>query len=250
MEKKLVFISHITEEKELAKILSEEIEKTYLGMLDTFVSSDGESLPAGGRWLDTIDQALNKSAIQISLCSPQSIKRPWINFEAGAAWIRKIPVIPICHSGLKKNDLPIPLCLLQGADIGNQSDLQAVFKRLTQELGATTPNIDYQTIITKSSAFEQEYTFMSAIRASIFRLIKLYPDLSELFLSRKIINQQIEVKDFLYIDFVKDLEFLKNNNCITYNFMGDMRNFEGAFKMGSIALTNNYFDNIYPLLEK
>ncbi|MBO2661846.1 MULTISPECIES: hypothetical protein [Shewanella] len=44
-QKKLVFISHITEERELAMILSTEIKKSFLGMLDTFVSSDGASLP-------------------------------------------------------------------------------------------------------------------------------------------------------------------------------------------------------------
>ena len=33
MDKKIVFISHITEEKELAQILSEEIKKSSLGLL-------------------------------------------------------------------------------------------------------------------------------------------------------------------------------------------------------------------------
>ena len=67
-EKKLVFISHITEESELAQIISSEIKSSFLGLLDTFVSSNGESLPAGGRWLEKIDDALNNFAIQISLC--------------------------------------------------------------------------------------------------------------------------------------------------------------------------------------
>ncbi len=76
--KKVVFISHIFEEKEYAQIISEVIKTAYLGMLDTFVSSDGQSIPTGQRWLDLIDEALSRSAIQISLCSPNSIKRAWI----------------------------------------------------------------------------------------------------------------------------------------------------------------------------
>ena len=109
--KPLIFISHITEEKELAKLLADFIKKSYLNMFDVFVSSDGESIASGDRWIETIDKALNSCVIQVSLCSPFSIQRPWINFEAGASWIRRIPVIPICHSGLSKSNLPVPLSL-------------------------------------------------------------------------------------------------------------------------------------------
>lgn len=250
MEKKIVFISHITEEKELAKILSDEIKKSYLGMLDTFVSSDGESLPSGGRWLDKIDQALNQSAIQISLCSPQSLKRPWINFEAGASWIRKIPVIPLCHSGLKKNELPIPLSLLQGANIDNETDLQGMFQELTKTLGASmTPNIDYKSIILKASDFEKEYTVNSKIRNAIFEIITYKPELSDLFLSGKIMNQEITISDFAYNDLAHKLEMLRAHNLINYNFTKTMFTGNGTFKGGMIALNNDYFNKALPLLK-
>lgn len=251
MEKKLVFISHITEEKELAKILSEEIKKSYLGMLDTFVSSDGESLPSGGRWLDKIDQALNQSAIQISLCSPQSLKRPWINFEAGASWIRKIPVIPLCHSGLKKNELPIPLSLLQGANISDQNDLQCMFQELTKTLGATiNPNVDYSSIISKSAIFEQEYTINSKIRNAIFQITNYKPELSELFLSGNIMNKEVNISDFAYNELAHKLEILKEYNLINYYFNRTMMTNNGTFKGGMITLNNDYFDKALPLVKQ
>ena len=126
MGEKLVFISHITEESQLAQIISKAIKKSYLGMLDTFVSSDNDSIPSGDRWIEKISNALESSVLMLVLCSHQSINRPWINFEAGAAWVRKIPVIPVCHSDFSKDNLPIPLALFQSCDIDKENDLRKV----------------------------------------------------------------------------------------------------------------------------
>lgn len=249
MDKKLVFISHITEEKELAVILSEEIKKSYLGMLDTFVSSDGQSLPAGGRWLDQIDSALNQSAIQISLCSPQSIKRPWINFEAGASWIRKIPVVPVCHSGLTKGNLPIPLAMLQAADIGSKEDLTVMFNELTKVLGASqTPNIDYDSIISRAQNFEHQYTYVSRVKHSVFSVINVCPQLKELFLSGSIQSTPLQIKDFQYNQIAQHLEFLKENNLIAYGFNQTLMNGDGVFKGGNVSLTSDYLNNTIDLV--
>ncbi|MFM5588721.1 toll/interleukin-1 receptor domain-containing protein [Aeromonas rivipollensis] len=249
MDKKLVFISHITEENELAEILSKEIKRSYLGMLDTFVSSDGQSLPAGGRWLDQIDTALKNSAIQISLCSPQSIKRPWINFEAGASWIRKIPVVPVCHSGLTKGSLPIPLAMLQAADIGNKSDLEVMFNELTKVLGASqTPNIDYDTIITKAAEFEYKYTYVAKIKSAVFSIINTCPQLRELFLSGAIQSTPLQVKDFQYNDMAPHLELLKDNGLLAYGFNQTLMNGHGTFKGGNVSLTPKYLNDVICLV--
>lgn len=112
-----VFISHITEEARLAKVLKSRIENTFAGNVDCFVSSDNQDIPAGSKWLDKIKDGLNGSKLSIILCSPVSISRPWINFEAGASWIKDIPLVPICHSGLTKSSLPSPLSTFQGLDI-------------------------------------------------------------------------------------------------------------------------------------
>ena len=250
MEKKLVFISHITEESELAQILSEEIKKSYLGMLDTFVSSDGESLPAGGRWLDIIDKALTNSAIQILLCSPQSINRPWINFEAGASWIRRIPVIPVCHSGLTKNKLPIPLAMLQATDIENEKDLCTLFDELTKVLGADkTPIIDYQTIINKAKNFSHKYTYLNQIKNAIYNIISMFNELNRLFFSGKIQSMQIHVPDFQYMKLAPSLEVLSKEGLINYAFNETMMTGQGTFKGGNITLTQKYFEELLPMLE-
>src|SRR5687768_10966759 len=111
---KRAFISHISEESLVASKLKAALTRDFLQMLDVFVSSDGESISAGDEWLKSIDEALQESAVMLILCSPSSIRRPWINFEAGAAWMRKIPLIPLCHAGLTPGDLPAPLSFRHG----------------------------------------------------------------------------------------------------------------------------------------
>lgn len=47
---KMLFLSHITEEKELAAIIKSAIEEEFGGFVEVFVSSDGISIPAGSNF--------------------------------------------------------------------------------------------------------------------------------------------------------------------------------------------------------
>src|SRR5690349_3305842 len=100
-----IFISHITEEKELATSLKDFIERKCV-TIEVFSSSDEKSITLGDEWLNVIKGSLINCNLLIVLCSPASVSRPWINFEAGGGWARKIPVVPLCHSGLVPGDLP------------------------------------------------------------------------------------------------------------------------------------------------
>jgi len=115
-------------------------------MLDVFVSSDGESISAGDEWLESIDQALQESAVMLILCSPSSIRRPWINFEAGAAWMRKIPLIPLCHAGLIPGDLPAPLSFRQGLLVTDARGLRQLYARLAKEVGCAAPAPSFESL--------------------------------------------------------------------------------------------------------
>jgi hypothetical protein len=158
-KKALVFISHITEEKEIAILFKELIESSFLGMIEVFVSSDGESISMGQRWLDEITVALKECTIEIIICSPDSVNRPWINFEAGAGWIRNIPVIPLCHSGAEPNKLPAPLNLLQAAKATEISGLKLILPVLAQALNSKIPSVDFSDFVEKVRQFEEKYTF-------------------------------------------------------------------------------------------
>ncbi len=159
-----VFISHITEEAELAGILKQHLLEDFLGLIDIFVSSDSTSITLGNIWMIDIDNALKTAQIEIILCSKESVKRPWINFEAGAGWIKGIPIVPICHSGLQLADLPIPLNMLQAIQANQESGLEKLYLLLAQKLGSATPNANFGNLINQIKGFEDKYETIRGIK--------------------------------------------------------------------------------------
>lgn len=157
MNKPLVFISHIAEEKEIALALKNLIESSFLEMIAVFVSSDFDSINLGQKWLDNITVSLKNCAMEIIICSPVSVKRQWINFEAGAGWVRDIPVIPLCHSGMLPSELPIPMNLLQAAIATEESSLKQIFPVLARAIESTIPDANFGRFISKVKDFEISY---------------------------------------------------------------------------------------------
>jgi hypothetical protein len=96
----MVFVSHVSEEKELAASLKSALLSHFKRGINVFVSSDLKSIELGTDWMDAIERAIKSSSVLIVLCSQSSIRRPWVSFELGAAWMRKIPIIPVCHTDL------------------------------------------------------------------------------------------------------------------------------------------------------
>lgn len=152
--KKLVFISHMKAEWELAMAFKKLVQKAFLGMIDVFVASDPESLSMGKKWLAEITDALKRCHVEIVFASPASTSRPWINFEAGAGWIRDIPVIPICHSGLNPDNCYPILNHLQGGTATSEQELRNVFGLLAKTLDCNEPNVDFADFIAKVKEYE------------------------------------------------------------------------------------------------
>lgn len=167
MQKPLVFISHITEEKEIAQALKQLVESTFLNMIDVFVSSDPTSIKLGRKWLDEITHALKNCSVEIILASPESVKRPWINFEGGSGWIRDIPVIPLCHSEMVPAKLPAPLSSLQAATATDEAQLKLIFPVLAEAVGCTLPEIDYLPFIAVVKEYESTSRQIRAMNARI-----------------------------------------------------------------------------------
>ena len=140
--KPLIFVSHVNEEADVAKWLSDSISQLLLGGVQFFVSSDGTAIVGGDPWLSKIEQGLRDASIVLVLCSSRSVQRPWVNFEAGGAWIAGKRVVPICHAGMRPAGLPEPLRTLQAYDLLKRKDLDALVGLLASEAGLKTPKFD------------------------------------------------------------------------------------------------------------
>lgn len=141
-KKPTVFISHIHEHAAIATRLADWIRKHLLGALTVFVSSDGASIRGGDQWMEKIEEALCDAQVVIVLCSPDSLKRPWVFFEAGGAFFMRARVIPICLPGLAAGDLPTPLSFLQAYELSRPEHLRQLIEILAEYAGLMTPEID------------------------------------------------------------------------------------------------------------
>jgi hypothetical protein len=138
------FISHASDDAKLANTLKEWLETTFLGRVDVFVSSAPEDISAGEKWFSKIENALTGTRVLVVLCSLSSVNRAWINFEAGAGWIKGIPVIPVCYSGVNKNTLPAPLSFFQALNLENEGFSAKLISAVSKHLGfSKTPRISY-----------------------------------------------------------------------------------------------------------
>ncbi len=109
-----IFISHIHEEAIAAEGLVRFLARFDL---EAFVSSDKWQIRLGERWFDRIMNELRAAKIVVLMLSPESVKRPWINFEAGWAWSQDKVTIPACFGGLEVGNMPRPYSDLQGVQL-------------------------------------------------------------------------------------------------------------------------------------
>ena len=124
----LIFVSHAAADQQIANLFRERLRADFLNMCEIFVSSNLDSLQAGVEWQHAIKENLQKSSILVGLLSPRALQRGWVYAEFGAGWIRDIPTIPLCHSGLDRGQLPPPISSFQGLNIEQTEHLQHLYK--------------------------------------------------------------------------------------------------------------------------
>lgn len=117
-----IFISYIHEEETVAKGVQKFLETLLPSQTDVFLSSDRWKIYAGEIWLDRIRRELGEAKVVILMLSSLSVERPWVNFEAGAAWLTEKAIIPVCFGGMDKGRLPKPYSSIQALNIVDESD--------------------------------------------------------------------------------------------------------------------------------
>jgi len=118
-----IFISFIHEEEQVATAVQRFIQAHLDDRRDVFLSSDRWAIYGGEKWLDRIILELRQAKVVVSLFSPASVKRPWVNFEAGAASVRdETALIPVCFGGMTKGNMPKPYSSLQAVQLEDFDD--------------------------------------------------------------------------------------------------------------------------------
>ena len=141
-DKPIIFISHAAADSDLATVFKKDVESSFLGMCSLFVSSNLDSIEGGSEWMRRIHENLSNCRIFIGLLSPIALNRPWIYTEFGAGWIREIPTISVCHSGLKKSQLPVPLSHFQALNLTDVVHLEHLYERIASAIGCAKPERD------------------------------------------------------------------------------------------------------------
>jgi len=134
-----VFMSFIHEEELVAKHVHDFIHQILGQTIDTFISSDKNAIYAGEDWMERIFKELGTTKVLVSMLSPDSVTRPWINFEAGAATALKAKVIPVCIGGLTINQLPKPYSSLQAVEIDKHEGAYYLLSSIAHHLGMPLP---------------------------------------------------------------------------------------------------------------
>lgn len=137
-QRPLIFISHVSEEGEAARVLQADLDDRFIGSVRFFNTSSSDSLQPGESWLESTMRRLKESRIVLPILSPAALRSPWVNFEAGGGWTNGATVIPCCGGQARKESLPSPYSWLQAVDLDSEQDLERLVRRIADEVGLRT----------------------------------------------------------------------------------------------------------------
>jgi hypothetical protein len=116
-----VFVSYVIEDTPVAFAVQQFIAST-LKLTDVSLSSDRAQAFAGVDWLGKIKATVRTADVVVLMLSERSVHRPWVNFEAGAAWVMDRAIIPCCYGNMSKKNLPQPYSGIQALDLKTEAD--------------------------------------------------------------------------------------------------------------------------------
>lgn len=141
-----IFISHIHEEGELAVAINAELKRSFGKQIEVFLAQE---IPLGTNWLDSIREALQRADLVLALFSTNSSSRPWINIETGYGVMAGKRVVPLCHSGFRKGDLPVIYQLLQAAELTTGADVAKLLEDVAQRTAAQKLLVDREEAVAR-----------------------------------------------------------------------------------------------------
>jgi hypothetical protein len=152
-----MFLSHITVEAKLADMIKRHLVQDFIGLINVFVSSDSTSIPVGSNWLEEVMKAITNSQMHLVLSSSESVNRPWIHYEAGAARLKGVPCVALCHSGLTPEKLPVPLSNSHGIVLTSPDGIKGFYTTIAELIGSNVPSVDFTSYANEVRSFEKDY---------------------------------------------------------------------------------------------
>jgi hypothetical protein len=124
-----VFISHATANKKIARTLAGALEAASKDV-KTFVASRPGDIRADKDWLREIERSLKNAGVYIIILTPESVYRPWVNFESGAAWFFDRQLIFVKIQALPRDEIPLPIMSRQVYALDDVEQLKAIFQTI------------------------------------------------------------------------------------------------------------------------
>lgn len=166
-----VFMSYFSDEESEAQDLSDHLKKVFKkDDLEVFIYSSWESIAPGDQWEDKVLEGLMSASALLVLMSHDALTRPWINFEIGVAWAKKIRILLLCHKGMTPSALPSPYNSLQAIDLNeltHEEKLNRLAEAFAKALNLTITTDAASTIIAEPT--ESGATFNTTLRGWTLR---------------------------------------------------------------------------------
>lgn len=141
--KKTIFLSHASEDRDLAKALQNAIEEAFPEAFNIFNAFEANSIAPSDDWLAKLRSAIHDSSYVLVLLTRNSLDRPWIYWETGVADHRGIRIIPLLGPGCEITTLPDPFRAIQGVSILDKRGIQRLMNELAKLPGMTLPSTSY-----------------------------------------------------------------------------------------------------------
>lgn len=221
-----IFVSHIHEHTALAVALENIAENLFLKGIEVFVAS--HDVVSGIDWLGAIKQALQDAKLVLVLCNEQSLPRPWLNFESGAAWIRgDVPVVPLCFGNVDRSRLPEPLASLNALSLCNTADFMSLLRLMSEVAGLQVPEINV----------DEKIALLNAAIAKIYETVPTPPDLAKQF--------DDVSKHFDFTEEPSDIGKLIKQTSNLIRPLIKLRNRLGAWGSDAKQWTDDFHDNLW-----
>jgi hypothetical protein len=126
---KRIFLSHAAIDRRIAEHVRDAALHSNKEV-EVFVSSKPGQIPPEAEWWDIIRDQLLAADAYCVLLTPNSVTRPWVFFEFGAAWRSERIVVTARAASLRPEQIPSPLSIKQAPSIETAEEAVEIFRAL------------------------------------------------------------------------------------------------------------------------